>query len=491
MKRGLPITLIVLALLVLAWILLWQDSAPDQQQRQSFPTTLEQVSAAEPRQRQMDIRSWQTEHGTRVLFMPAEQLPMVDIRLVFNAGSARDQLAGTASLTNHLLDQGADGLSVDEIAGGFEDLGARFSSESHRDMAVASLTSLSEPEFLDPAVSLFSRVISRPDFPEEALERARTRYLQGLMMQKQVPGPQVNRAWNEVLFGEHPYGIPSSGDEESLPQISTEQLRDFHQRYYHRDNLVIALVGDLTEQQARDLTGRLSGALSDGEPAAPLDTASTHQQRLRRHIEFGSNQTHILLGNQLIQRGHPDRVPLHVGNHILGGGGFSSILMEEVRQQRGLVYGVSSSLSPMAAAGPFQVRLQTANNNADDALALTLSLIEDWVRDGPSDKQVEEAIDYLTGSFALSTASNSQIVGQLGAMAFYDLPLDYLEWFQNEVRQVTAEQIRDALQRHIKPEHLAIVSIGPRQPDPAGSDETGTDTEEAAEPVDGTGHEYQ
>ena len=463
MRRSLPLALITLALLVLAWLLVWQQPTPDKEQA-AFPTTLEKVSAATPRQRQMDIRSWQTEAGSRVLFMPSPQLPMLDVRLVFNAGSARDEIAGTASLTNTLLDQGADGLDVDTIAAGFEDLGARFSSDSHRDMAIANLTTLTESEFLDPAVALFARVLSQPSFPEDALNRMRHRYLQGLMMQQQVPGPQVGRAWNEVLFGDHPYGIPSSGDEGSLPRIERQHLLDFHRRYYTGANAVIAIVGDISEEQARDISEQLSAALPEGEPAPALDDAATLAERHTRHIDFETTQTHIHIGNQLIKRGHPDRVALHVGNHILGGGGFASTLMEEVRQQRGLVYGISSSISPMAAAGPFRVQLQTANDNADGALALTLSLIEDWVEQGPSEEQVQKAIDYLTGSFALSTASNRDIVGQLGAMAFYDLPLDYMEDFQRQVREMTPEKIHDALRRHLVPEHLAIVSIGPRAP---------------------------
>ncbi|AJD46555.1 hypothetical protein S7S_00655 [Isoalcanivorax pacificus W11-5] len=466
-----------LTLAVLLFIFIGISPAPKPEPAAStFPTTLEAVTQAEPGRRQLDIRQWQTDSGSRVLFVHTGQLPMLDVRMLFDAGSARDDgQPGLASLTNAMLDQGADGLDVGDIARGFEDLGASFGNSSHRDMALLTLTSLSAPEFRDPALALMRRVLHAPSFPEDALARLRTQMLQGLRMQQQVPGPQLSRAFNALLFGEHPYATPSGGTPESLPGITRDDLVAYYQRYYTAQNAVIALVGDITEDQARDIATQLSAALPQGERAVRLPVAATLTERHTTHIDFPSSQTHISLGNQLISRGHPDYVPLYVGNHILGGGGFSAILMDEVRQKRGLVYGVYSGISPMASGGPFTVSLQTANDNADAALKLTLELISDFVANGPTDEQLQLAVDDLTGSFALATASNSDIVGQLGAIGFYDLPLDYLDEFQQAISDVSAGDIRDAFQRHLVPDNLAIASIGPRAPDPARASETPVD----------------
>ncbi len=238
----------------------------------------------------------------------------------------------------------------------------------------------------------------------------------------------------------------------------------FWQRYYSAGNAVIALVGDINEQQAREIAGQISRSLPQGPAAPALPAAQTLSERQTTHITFDSEQTHIMLGNQLIQRGHPDYVPLYVGNHILGGGGFASILTEQVRQKRGYVYGISSGVSPMAAGGPFTVQLQTANRNADAALSLTLDLVTDFVNDGPTEQQLQAARDNITGSFPLSTASNGDIVSQLAAIGFYDLPLDYLGWFQQQVDQVTVKSIHEAFRKHLDPSDLSIVSIGPRAP---------------------------
>ena len=475
MSRRMLIAASALAVLVLAAVLLVisgddRTPVPDEAretvtEKPEFPRTLAELGKREPRSRQLDFERWETDEGARVLFMRAPQLPMVESRLIFNAGAARDgDHPGQAALVNHLLDQGADGLDVDEIASGFEDLGARLSTSSHRDMAVVDLAVLSDEQYRIPAFELLGRVLAHPEFPEDALERARNRFLQSLRMKRERPGPQVDRAFYETLFGEHPYGIPPDGTEESIAEISREQLVDFHRRYYAAANAVIALAGDLEREDAERVAARISATLPEGEPADALPDFDTLEERKVQHIDFDTFQTHIHIGNSLIPRGHPDYAALHVGNHILGGGGFTSMLMEEVRQRRGLVYGVRSSVTPMAAAGPFRITLQTANENADEALGLTLALVEDLVRDGPTDEQMEAALDYLTGSFPLSTESNRQLVGQLGSIGFYDLPLDHLERFQEEVRTMTAEKVRNAMRRHLHPDHLSIVSIGPEAP---------------------------
>jgi zinc protease len=277
-----------------------------------------------------------------------------------------------------------------------------------------------------------------------------------------------------TVFADHPYGQPSEGTMESLPKIQRQQLVDFYDTYYAAGNTVIAMVGDLSRSEAEEIAAQISAALPAGPAAPELPRAEALSERKREHINFPSAQTHILLGNQATWRGNPDHVALHVGNQILGGGGFASILTDEVRQKRGYVYGIGSGFSAMAAGGPFQVQFKTANENADEALTLTLDLIDTFVEDGPSQAQLEQARANILGSFALSTADNSDIIGQLGAIGFYDLPLDYLQWFNRQVRQVTVADIRDAFRRTLDVGDLAIVSIGPEAPEILQDQNSGT-----------------
>ncbi len=432
-----------------------------------FPATAEALKDVPTQGRELTPKQWTTDQGSTVLFMRTEELPMLDVRLTFAAGSTRDgDRPGLASLTSALLDDGSEGLSVDDIARGFENLGARYSTSSHRDMGVIELRTLSQAKWREPAVELFLDTIGAPTFPEDALERARTQRLQALRRHQQVPGPQVNKAFYRTLYGDHPYGHPSGGTMDSIRAIERQHLQAFWNEYYTTGNAVIALVGDIKQEEAKQLAARISERLPEGGPAPELESAKPLTERKREHIDFPSQQTHLKLGNQLIQRGHPDYVPLYVGNHILGGGGFTSILMEEVRQERGYVYGISSGLHPMAAGGPLTVGLQTRNQQAGEALGLTLSLVKDFVAEGPTQEQLRKARDNIRGNFARSTASNSDIVGQLAAIGFYDLPLDYLEWFREQVNQTSVEDVKQAFQKHLKPENLAIVSIGPEKPEP-------------------------
>lgn len=450
----------------------------------NFPTTEAQVAASEPGAPVLAIQSWQTAEGAKVLFVPSDALPMLDIRLVMDAGSARDGgQAGLASMTSALLGEGAQGLNVDDIARGFEDRGAEFSSSSYRDMGIISLRTLSDEEFREPVLDLFGKVIGTPSFPEEALDRIRTQMMQGLRMEQQVPGPQVNKAFMATLYPDHPYGAASDGTLESLPAIQRQQLQQFYDTYYAAGNAVIAMVGAVDRQQAEAIAAQISAALPAGEAAPKLDRAQPLASRQREHIEFPSAQTSILLGNQSTWRGNPDHVALYVGNMVLGGGGFASILTDEVRQKRGYVYGIGSGFSAMAAGGPFQVSFKTGNDNADQALSLTLQLIDQFIQQGPSDAQLEEARTSILGSFALGTADNSDIIGQLGAIGFYDLPLDYLQQFSQQVREVTAQDIREAFARALKVDNLAIVSIGPKAPEIVPVEGAASDVAAVAEEV--------
>ena len=462
--HALQLTACSLRLLVVAVAMLLSACA-SLNSSEDFPTTEAQVAASEPGAPVLDIQSWQTAEGAKVLFVPSDALPMLDIRLVMDAGSARDGgAAGLASLTSALLGEGAEGLNVDDIARGFEDRGARFSSSSYRDMGIISLRTLSDEEYREPVLDLFGQVIGSPSFPQAAVDRIRTQMMQGLRMEQQVPGPQVRKAFMATLYPGHPYGTASDGTLESLPAIKRDQLQQFYDTYYAAGNAVIAMVGAVDRQQAEAIAAQISAALPEGEAAEALERATPLAQRQQQHIDFPSAQTSILLGNQSTWRGNPDHVALYVGNMVLGGGGFASILTDEVRQKRGYVYGIGSGFSAMAAGGPFQVSFKTGNENADQALSLTLQLIEEFVAKGPTDTQLEEARTSILGSFALGTADNSDIIGQLGAIGFYDLPLDYLQQFSQQVRAVSAEDIRAAFGRALAVDDLAIVSIGPEAP---------------------------
>lgn len=473
-RNGLRYGLLGLGLtLLLGLLVLIAQRTAETPQAAAGLESLAAIDGQAPSRRPLEIQQWQTAEGAKVLFVEARQLPMFDLRLTFAAGSSRDGDApGLATLTNAMLNEGVPGKDATAIAEGFESLGAEFGNGAYRDMAIASLRSLSAAQQREAALSLFEQVIGQPSFPEEALARIKNQLLAGFQYQKQNPGKLAGIALFERLYGDHPYAHSSEGDEQSVPGIDSAQLRAFHQKAYAAGNVVIALVGDLSRAEAEAMAARVSAALPAG-PALPRIAEPAAPEAGLSHIEYPSNQTHLMLAQLGIDRRDPDLAALTLGNQILGGGGFGTRLMTEVREKRGLTYGVYSGFSAMQARGPFMINLQTRAELSGGTLELVQGILRDYLAEGPSQEELDQAKREMLGSFPLSTASNADIVGQLGAMGFYDLPLSYLDDFMAEVQGLTVEQVKTAMARHLDTDKLVIVTAGPsvaQQPLPPPTD---------------------
>ncbi|GAB3391543.1 M16 family metallopeptidase [Azotobacter armeniacus] len=468
-RNRLSYGLIGLTLLLLLGLLAWFANLPP---RPAAPTgeapagparleSLAQLNGKPPVHRTLDIQSWRTAEGARVLFVEARQLPMFDLRLTFAAGSSQDgDIPGLALLTNAMLNEGVPGKDATAIAEGFESLGAQFGNGAYRDMAIASLRSLSDSAKREPALQLFREVLGRPDFPADALARIKNQLLAGFEMRKQSPGKLASLELNRQLFGTHPYAHPSDGDTESIATIGRDQLQAFHTRAYSAANAVIALVGDLSRGEAETMAAAISAALPAG-PALVRPADPAPPKPGLQHIEYPSQQTHLMLAQLGIARDDPDYAALYLGNQILGGGGFGARLMEEVREKRGLTYGIYSGFTPMQVRGPFMINLQTRADYSQGTLELVQKLVREFIAEGPTEKELKDAKRELIGSFPLSTASNADIVGQLGAIGFYNLPLNHLEVFLQQVQALTVEQVKTAMTRHIDPDGFVVVSAGP------------------------------
>jgi len=407
------------------------------------------------------IDHWQTEQGTRVYFVDAPQLPMVDIRLIFDAGGARDgDLPGTALLTNAMLKEGTADSDTNAIAAAFDDVGAKFGNESERDMAILSLRSLVEENALNQAVDMFVELSSQPAFPKDSFERLKNQLKTSLQAQKQSPEVIAERNFYQALYGDHPYGQMPSGNEESLEKITTANLEAFFKQYYVAQNAVLVIVGDLRQAEAKVLADKITSAIPRGEAAAPLPAVDDLATASEQHIEFPSSQSHLLVGQPGTTRTDPDYFELYVGNHVLGGGGLVSIINDEIREKRGLSYSAYSYFRPMREAGPFQLGLQTRNEQAEEALTVLRQTLRDFVKNGPTEEQLEAAKQNITGGFALRLDSNSKIADYLGVIGFYQLPLDYLDKFKQRVNAVSKAQIQDAFLRRVDPDKMATVIVG-------------------------------
>lgn len=407
------------------------------------------------------IETWTTSNGARVHLVSTPALPIVDVRVAFDAGAARDDATpGLAKFTNGLLFDGVAGMDAQAIATGFESLGAQFGASAERDMAVISLRSLADRPLLDPAIDLLAKVLAGPQFPPAAVARGRRTLQVALAQEREQPGQIASRVFYQAAYRSHPYASWPDGEPEALPLLTREAAQGFYGRYYVARNAVVALVGDLDRPAAQALVERLLAGLPAGEPAPDLPAVLPLAQAANERVHHPSAQAHILFGMPVLARDDPDYFPLVVGNHVLGGSALVSRISNVIREQRGLAYSAYSYFMPMRSAGPFVMGLQTRGDQAGEATALLRQTLDQFVTEGPTPAELEAAQRNLSGGFPLRLDSNKEIVDYLAMLGFYRLPLDWLDRYVERVNAVTVAQVRDAFERRVDPERMVLIRVG-------------------------------
>lgn len=407
------------------------------------------------------IQHWQTPEGARVYFVESHGLPMLDIAVDFPAGSARDPAgkAGLAQLTHALLDQGAGGLSDTAIAHRLADVGAVMSGNLDRDRAGVMLRTLASDTEKNAAIDTLARVLQKPDFPQAVIKREKQRLISSIREAEADPGTVASKAFYRALYATHAYAHDEAGEPATIQKLTRNDLQAFYRTHYSAPNAVIALMGDITRAEAESIAARLASGLARAAavPALPQPAPATASDT---RIAHPSTQSHVLVGAVGMSRTDPDYFPLFVGNYVLGGGGFDSRLMREVRDKRGYAYSAYSYFNPMMEAGPFQLGLQTKLEQTDDALKVARETVQAFVADGPSEAELEQARANLTGGFPLRIDSNKKILGYLSAIGFYKLPLNYLDTWVEQVNAVDVAAVKQAFARRLDPDKLVTVVVG-------------------------------
>ena len=407
------------------------------------------------------IEHWQTAQGSRVYYVQTPALPMVDVRVTFDAGSARDgDQFGLASLTSSLLGASSGDWNADEVANRFESVGATFSNGVSEDMAWLSVRTLTDKALYDKALATFRVVLARPAFNNTDFQREKNLTLAALKHREESPAALASIAFHKALYNDHPYAHPEEGVVQTVAGFEMDDLKAFYRKFYVAANAVVVIVGDVNRQQAEQLAQTLLGDLPVGEKPAEIPPVVMPVQSSSEHIDFPSSQTHVLSGLPGTYRKDPDYFPLYVGNHILGGGGLVSKLFDEVREKRGLAYSASSQLAPLYRQGPFTMGLQTRNDQTAKAVEVMNVTLRDFIDKGPSETELTAAKQNITGGFAMRIDTNSKLTDYVTMIAYYQQPLDYLDEFQRKVEAVTADQIKDAFQRRVRPELLQTVTVG-------------------------------
>lgn len=409
----------------------------------------------------VNIQNWTTERGTRVLFTEAHELPMIDINVIFYAGSARDGKSfGLAAFTKAMLKEGTKSLTADQIADKFDQVGANFSASVDNDTATVSLRCLTDLKILNSALQVFISVLTEPVFPKREFSRVQKQMLTLMQHQQQNPQYVAFEKFLKNIYGDFPYNHLASGTPETVITIKPNDLLKFYRTYYTAKNAIVVIVGDVTRKQAEGIVNIITAKLSDGAIIDQLPTVIKKSKAETLNINFPATQTNIVMGQIGIARDNVDYLPLAVGNDILGGAAFVSELFRKVREDRGLVYAIHSDFYLWQKPGPFMIFFGASNENAQEAINITARTLKHFVQNGPTNKQLVAAKSSLIGQFPLKFSSNAYIARELGVIGIYNLPLDYFDTYVDKIKDVTLGQIREAFKRHINLDTMTIVAAG-------------------------------
>jgi zinc protease len=417
------------------------------------------LAAALPADARVQIEQWTTQSGVRAYFVESHALPIVDVSVDFAGGSAFDprERAGLGQLTLALMKGGSTRYSEAEVDRRIADAGAQLRDNFDLDRAGFALRSLSSDAERKVAIETLADILQSPRFASEIFEREKARAIANAAEEETQPDHIAEKRLYALMYPSHPYG--KTATPATLATITREDVERHYRDHYRAAGASVAIVGDLSPAAARDLAEQLTSRLaSGGDAALPPVVVPTAGQTVR--LAHPSTQSHLLLGIPGMTRDDTEYFPLLVGNYILGGGGFASRLMTEVRSKHGLAYSVYSYFYPFERRGPFQVGLQTRRDQADEALKRVRDVISQFVARGPTETELEAAKKSLVGGFPLRIDTNRKLVEQLAVIGFYRLPLDWLDQYPASLEKVTLDQIRAAFARRIDPEKLQIVVVG-------------------------------
>jgi zinc protease len=407
--------------------------------------------------------------GAKAYLVQTKALPMVDIEVSIDAGDRYDPAgkSGLADMTAGLMNYGARSdkgvLTEAQIADEIADLGANIGLSVGGERAILRIRSLSRGDLRDRAVKLAAAMLSAPTYDPKIVAREKQRTITNLQEAETKPEYILERRFKKSVYGDYP--LADSPTVKSVAALNTSDLRQFHQLFYRGDRMIVSIVGDVDRAEANEIVQTLlkqipqSGQLIAKLPDLQRSPVESLTQR-EIQIPFDSQQAHIAMGMTAVARSNPDYFPLLVGNYVLGGGGFVSRLMSEVREKRGLAYSVFSYFAPGKDNGIFQAGLQTKNNQASQALEVMSSTIAQFIADGPTSSELLAAKANLVNGYPLRIDNNRKLLDNVSSIAWNDLPLDTMDVWTKQVEAVTLEQVKAAFQKYLAMDRMKIVVLG-------------------------------
>ena len=420
----------------------------------------------------LPIEKLDSYKGAQAYLVQTKALPMVDIEVSIDAGDRYDPVgkSGVADMVAGLMNYGARGdkglLTEAQIADEIADLGANIGLSVGGERAILRIRSLSRKDLRDRAVQLAAAMLSAPIYDPKIVEREKQRTITSLREAETKPEFVLERRFKKSVYGNYP--LADSPSVQSVGSVSANDLKQFHKQFYRGDRMIVSIVGDVDRTQAAEIVQTLLKQIpQSGQAIAKLPDLqrSPIEPLAQREIQipFDSQQAHISMGMTAVARNNPDYFPLLVGNYILGGGGFVSRLMSEVREKRGLAYSVFSYFAPGKDNGIFQAGLQTKNDQAVLALDVMSTTIAQFISDGPTPAELEAAKSNLINGYPLRIDNNRKLLDNVSSIAWNDLPLDTMDVWTKQVEAVTLEQVKASFQKYLAMDRMKIVVLGAKK----------------------------
>jgi len=402
-----------------------------------------------------------TTNGMTVLVLEQHYLPIVEIHALIKAGSAQDPpgKAGLANLTASLLDEGTTTRSSKQLAEQIDFVGGSLEVKAGEDFTTAAVRVLKKD--LDLGFTLLTDILLHPAFPKQEFDRVRSQILGEIVSDNDDPGHVAMKAFNQLVFHNHPYRWPVNGLEETLLKIALADVQSFYTKEYLPNQTILAVVGDISVEQATALVQTHFGAWKKGAvPARAIKKPRAIDKKTVQFIEKDLTQSTIVLGHGGISRTNPDFYSVTVMNHVLGAGGFSSRLMDSIRDKQGLAYGIMSHYEARTMPGSFWINLQTKTETTNQAINGVLAEMK-ALREAPvTDQELAEAKAFLIGSFPLRLDSTAKLAHMLAQVEFFDLGFEYFSQYPKWIDRVTKEDVQRVAKQYLNPQHYALVVVG-------------------------------
>lgn len=419
---------------------------------------------------QVQVQTWTTEAGAGVKFVETRGLPIVDVVLRFKAGTTQDtEQPGLAALTLYMLDEGSQRYTVAQQAAGMERLGAILEKQIRLEHSTLSLRSVSTKTILEPALDLFTDLVANPAFPAPALEKIKLQLVQHNASRERHPRLRARSEAFRHLFQGHPYGKPLGSTIQGVDAVSPEDLRAFHQRAYSASNLEMVLVGDLALSEAQAIAQQISQALPKGWSAVDLPAVPVATHATINVEQPGTSSTVLLALPMNVPANDPEFPALVLASEVLGSG-LESRLMVELRQRRGLTYGIYSRALSLSAGGLFTIEWEIAPPYVQSSQELVAALLRDFMEEGPTQAELQLARKQLAGRLLRGVAQNNSLAALLTEMTQKRQPADHLNTYIERIGRLSPADIRAVMQRRLDLDYKVQVSVGPRveqQPLPA------------------------